>query len=505
MKGVIYARYSSENQREESIDGQLRECTAYAERNGITILGTYIDRALSAKTDNRPDFQRMIRDSSKNMFDTILVWKLDRFARNRYDSAYYKHLLKKNNVKVVSATEAISQGAEGIILESVLEGMAEYYSAELAEKVTRGMTENALKCKYNGGTVPVGYNITKDKHYEIDPLTAPLVLEVFTLYKDGKTMKEIVDFMNAKGFRTKKGGKTNLNSISRLLQNRHYIGEYHYKDIVTPGGIPAIVPIELFDAVQERLKTNKKAPAKHKAEDDYFLTTKIFCADCKSPMAGESGTSHTSRKYHYYKCSNAKRHKGCKRRAIRKDWIEDEVLTYAKSVLEDDEYIENLISSIISESKKDNTLLPMLKRELSEVDKRIRNMLDAIQDGIYTSSTKQRLEELEARKEDIEVQLAMEELGRTKINEDMLYMWFNKMKSLDITSLDYKRMFFDAFVNSVYVMDNGIEIALNYKEGTKIITFDEIKKFYNEGSDLSPPARPNKDFNHKIGVFIFLK
>ena len=121
------------------------------------------------------------------------------------------------------------------------------------------MTENALKCKYNGGTVPVGYNITKDKHYEIDPLTAPLVLEVFTLYKDGKTMKEIVDFMNAKGFRTKKGGKTNLNSISRLLQNRHYIGEYHYKDIVTPGGIPAIVPIELFDAVQERLKTNKKA------------------------------------------------------------------------------------------------------------------------------------------------------------------------------------------------------------------------------------------------------
>ena len=160
-------------------------------------------------------------------------------------------------------------------------------------------------------------------------------------------------------------------------------------------------------------------------------------------------------------------------------------------MLEDDEYIENLISSIISESKKDNTLLPMLKRELSEVDKRIRNMLDAIQDGIYTASTKQRLEELEARKEDIEVQLAMEELGRTKINEDMLHMWFNKMKSLDITTLDYKRMFFDAFVNSVYVMDNGIEIALNYKEGTKIITFDEMKKFYNEGSDLSPPARPN--------------
>ncbi len=155
MKGVIYARYSSENQREESIDRQLRECTAYAERNGITVLGSYIDRALSAKTDNRPDFQRMVADSSKNMFDVIIVWKLDRFARNRYDSAYYKHLLKKNNVKVISATEAISQGAEGIILESVLKGMAEYYSAELAEKIVRGMTENALKCKYNGGTMVI--------------------------------------------------------------------------------------------------------------------------------------------------------------------------------------------------------------------------------------------------------------------------------------------------------------------------------------------------------------
>ena len=146
MKGVIYARYSSDNQREESIEGQIRENTAYAERNGITIVGHYIDRAYSAKTDNRPEFQRMIKDSARHGFDVIIVWKLDRFARNRYDSARYKMLLKKNDVRVISATEAISQGAEGIILEAVLEGMAEYYSADLSEKVSRGMKENALKC-----------------------------------------------------------------------------------------------------------------------------------------------------------------------------------------------------------------------------------------------------------------------------------------------------------------------------------------------------------------------
>ena len=153
MTGVIYARYSSDNQREESIEGQLRECMAFAKKNDIFITEHYIDRAFSAKTDNRPEFLRMIRESAKKVFDVVIVWKLDRFSRNRYDSAKYKAALKKNDVRVISATEAISEGAEGIILESILEGMAEYYSADLAEKVSRGMTENALKCKFNGSTV----------------------------------------------------------------------------------------------------------------------------------------------------------------------------------------------------------------------------------------------------------------------------------------------------------------------------------------------------------------
>ena len=147
MKVVIYARYSSDNQREESIEGQIRECTAFAEKNGITILRHYIDQAFSAKTDNRPEFQNMVKDSGKRLFDLVIVWKLDRFARNRYDSARYKATLKKNGVKVVSAAEVISDGAEGIVPESVLEGYAEYYSADLSEKVVRGMTENTLKSK----------------------------------------------------------------------------------------------------------------------------------------------------------------------------------------------------------------------------------------------------------------------------------------------------------------------------------------------------------------------
>ena len=202
MKAVIYARYSSDNQREESIEGQLRECTAYCVKNDITILRTYIDRALSAKTDNRPDFQRMVKDSAKGLFDVVIVWKLDRFARNRYDSAHYKAQLRKYGVKVLSATENISEGPEGIILESMLEGMAEYYSAELSEKVIRGHTENALKCKYNGGTPTFGYVIDKDMQYQLDPRTAPVVLEIFTRYDQGATLKEIMEEMRQKGAKT---------------------------------------------------------------------------------------------------------------------------------------------------------------------------------------------------------------------------------------------------------------------------------------------------------------
>ena len=226
MKAVIYARYSSDNQREESIEGQLRECTAYCKKNDITILRTYIDRAMSAKTDHRPDFQRMIKDSAKGLFDVIIVWKLGRFARNRYDSAQYKNILKKNGVRVVSANEAISDSSEGILMESILEGFAEYFSADLAEKVSRGMTENALKCKFNGGNPTVGYLIDSEQHFQIDPVKAPFVLNAFKMYDEGSTMSQVRDYLNEHNVCNNRGGKHTINSVAKMLKNRRYIGEY---------------------------------------------------------------------------------------------------------------------------------------------------------------------------------------------------------------------------------------------------------------------------------------
>ena len=474
MKAVIYARYSSDSQREESIEGQLRECTAFAEKNGITILRHYIDRAFSAKTDNRPEFQEMIKDSSKKLFDMIIVWKLDRFARNRYDSARYKAQLKKNGVKVVSATETISDGAEGILLESMLEGMAEYYSADLAEKVVRGMTENALKCKYNGGTPPLGYVIDSEQYFQIDPLTAPFVLEAFKRYDEGATMTQIRDWLNEKGIKNTRRQEMTYNSIQHMLNNRRYIGEYSYREVIIPDGIPAIVPKDLFDRVQEKMAKNKKAPARHKAEDDYLLTTKLFCGYCGAYLCGESGTSRTGLVHHYYKCVSVKKKRAeCHKKPVKKQWIEDLVVDETMKMVMDDKAIEAIVSMLMELQNWESSSLPLYEKELKDTEAAIDNMLNAIQQGIFNKSTKARLDELEAAKDELENMIACEKLAKPKITEEQMMFWLHRFRKLDVSKKEHRQMLIDTFVNAIYLYDDNMLITFNYKDGTKTITFDE--------------------------------
>ena len=496
MKAVIYARYSSDNQREESIEGQLRECTAFAEKNGITVLRHYIDRAFSARTDNRPEFQNMIRESGKKLFDMIIVWKLDRFARNRYDSARYKATLKKNGVKVVSATEVISEGAEGIILESVLEGYAEYYSADLSEKVVRGMTENALKCKYNGATVPIGYRIDSEQHFQIDPLKAPFVLEAFKRYDEGATMTQIRDWLNAQGVKNSRGQPITYNNIQRLLSNRRYIGEYSYRSIIVPDGIPMIVPKELFDRVQEKLEKNRKAPARHKAEDDYLLTTKLFCGYCGAYLCGESGTSRTGLVHHYYKCVSVKKKRTeCHKKPVRKDWIEDLVVRETMKMLMDDAAIEAIVSKLMELQDRENVNLPLYERQLHETETAINNLLNAIQQGILTKSTKARLEELESARDELENRIACEKLAKPKISAEFMTFWLHRFRQLDVKQKSHRKMLIDVFINAIFLYDDKMVITFNYKEGTETIAFDTLKEALSEqasGSDLDCLAAPFK-------------
>ena len=505
MTAVIYARYSSDNQREESIEGQIRECTAYAEKNDITIVKHYIDRAISAKTDNRPQFQQMIKDSDKKLFDIVLVWKLDRFARNRYDSARYKTQLKKNGVKLMSATEIISEGPEGIILESVLEGYAEYYSADLAEKVVRGQTENILKGRCNGGRGTFGYTLDSERKFHIDPLASPFVLESFTKYRDGLTMKEIRDWLNENGIKNPVGGEFTYNSVEHMLKNRRYIGELKFRDVVVPDAIPPIVPLELFDDVQEKIAKNKKAPARRKAEDDYLLTTKLHCGCCGALMFGESGTSRTGEVHRYYKCATAKKKKGCKKKTVRKQWLEDLVVNQTMQLVRDDAAMESIIAKVMELQDRENTNLPLYEKQLRDAESGIQNMLNAIQAGILTSSTKERLEQLEETKRELEAPIAEEKLAKPKIKEEFIRFWLMRFRKLDMSLKDQRQALVDTFINSIYLYDDKVLITFNYKEGTQTITFEEAAQAASKenGSDLDCFTAPRKTSTLCVLVFLF--
>ena len=508
MTAVIYARYSSDNQREESIEGQIRECTAYAEKNGITVVKHYIDRAISAKTDNRPQFQQMIKDSDKKLFDIVLVWKLDRFARNRYDSARYKTQLKKNGVKLMSATEIISEGPEGIILESVLEGYAEYYSADLAEKVVRGQTENILKGRCNGGRGTFGYTLDSERKFHIDPLASLFVLESFRKYRDGLTMKEIRDWLNENGIKNPVGGAFTYNSVEHMLKNRRYIGELKFRDVVVPDAIPPIIPLELFEDVQEKIAKNKKAPARRKAEDDYLLTTKLYCGYCGALMFGESGTSRTGEVHRYYKCATAKKKKGCKNKTVRKQWLEDLVVNQTMQLVRNDAAMESIIAKVMELQNKENTNIPLYEKQLRDAESGIQNMLNAIQAGILTSSTKERLEQLEETKRELEARIAEEKLAKPKVTEEFIRFWLLRFRKLDMSLKDQRQALVDTFINSIYLYDDKVLITFNYKEGTQTITFEEAAQAASKGngSDLDCfPAPENAVKSKGFMAFLFCK
>ena len=505
MTAVIYARYSSDSQREASIEGQLRDCKDYAEKNGITVVGTYIDRAYSAKTDDRPDFQRMIKDSAKKIFDVVLVWKLDRFARNRFDAVNYKYQLEKNGVHLVSAMEPISQGPEGIMVESMLIGMAEYYSAELALKVARGERENALQCKYNGGVVPLGFTIGKeDRLYHIDPETAPIVQEIFTRYANGEPAEKIAASLNERGLRTRTGKPFVKNSFFQIFRNRRYIGEYRYKDIVTPGGIPAIVDQDLFDRVQQRFEQNRIAHGRPAKEDvSYLLTTKLFCGKCGTLMGGESGTSHMGNTYYYYKCGNAKRHgkAHCDLKAIRKEPLERFVVDTAIKVIFSDEIIERLIDLVMEAQQQENTRLPVLKEQLRDTEKRLANLLEAIEQGILTPTTKQRLDELEARKEALNTSILEEELKKPVLTREWIRFWLEKFRKGDVGSTEHQRQIIDTFVNSVYVFDDRVVLNFNFTDDAKTVTREEV--LGSSAVDNAPLVKKNHRLRSVV-LFVLL-
>ena len=436
----------------------------------------------------------------------MIMYTLDRFARNRYDSAIYKAKLKKNGVKVYYAKQPMPGTPEGIILESVLEGYAEYYSENLARNIKRGIRENALQGLATGGAnLLLGYTVGEDRKYAVDPTGAKIVQEIFQLYADGMSATQIITYCNERGYKTARGNAFNKNSLRTILRNEKYIGTYKLMDIVIPDGMPAIIEKPLFEKVQAMLKHNGKARAKAKAHENYLLTTKLFCGHCGSPMVGESGTSKTGQVHYYYKCTKAKREHACKKKSERKDWIEKLVVRYTvQNVLTDENIalIAKRAMEIIEKESADTTYLDGLNAELKDVQKKIKNLVSAIEQGIITSATKDRLDELEQEKSDIEGRIAREEMKKPLLNENRIRYWLTSFKSGNIDDEDYQRRVIDTLVNSVYVYDDedgGKRIVLTFNlsgNNTATLTSSDIECY-------APPksANPNSVFfiKHTFG------
>lgn len=512
---VIYARFSSDKQTEQSIEGQLRYCYQYAEQHDYRVVGEYIDRAISGTSDRRPQFQQMIADAGSKQFKYILVWKLDRFARNRYDSAIYKAKLKKFGVKVLSVTEGIGDGDESIILEAVLEAMAETYSRQLSQNVRRGMHESALKCLSTGGTTPYGYKLIDGK-LTIDERAARDVKYIFEQYAAGARKSEIVAELNARGSRTQTGSPFVVNSLRNILKNKKYIGIYHYNnDIEIEGGCPAIIDKALFDRCAARAAQNRRAPGKGKGDDEYLLTGKVFCGHCGSPMIGDSGKGKSGIIYHYYVCSKRKRHGGaaaCPKKREDKGFLEWYVVEQAVKYALDPERIALIAERVVAAYNRDFSAdtVADLERQISaaqrEMDKLADSLINAGSPRLVESINK-KAAQLDAQISELEDELSKLRIcAAARLTEDQVKAWLRSFCSGDPLDPAFRRRIIDVLVNAVYLCDDKIIIFYNIKDGKQLSYIDFLQDFpdappEDECSDLMSSGSPETPYASAYGAF----
>lgn len=470
---VLYARFSSHTQNEQSIEGQLKACHDYAKQNDYNVIHEYIDRAISGTTDKRPEFLQMIEDSKQKHFKYVLVYQLDRFARNRFDSATYKAKLKKNDVRVISARENISDDASGILIEGVLESMAEYYSAELSQKISRGMKLNAEKCLATGGNLALGFRVDENKHLQINEEEAITVKKIFQMYANGSTMAEIERYLNNLSITTSRGNPYNKCSLRRILTNKRYIGIYTYNDLEIKDGVPRIISDELFNEVQLIMEKNKKAPARSKAKAEYILTTKLFCGHCQSMMTGLSGAGQSGKKYYYYSCVQARKNQ-CAKKAVSKDWIEDLVVTETRKLLTTERI--NIIAKAVvefSEQESDSGELKRLERLLKENQKATHNLVKALESGQVIDVIAEQIKVRQQEKQQLEKAIAEESSKHHVLTIQEVRFFLHKLKDGDINDIKYRKTLINVLVNRIYLYDDKMTILYNTQDGQSSFPFGQ--------------------------------
>ena len=459
MIGVIYARYShGPHQTDQSIEGQVSECQEYAKKNGIRIAEIYADRAVSGKgVEGRYEFQRMLQDAEAGKFEAVIVWKIDRFGRNRQDIAIAKLRLKKAGVRLMYAAEAVPEGPEGIVLESVLEGIAEYYSAELRQKIIRGERETVKKGLYTGAPLPIGYK-TVDRRVVVDPETAPLARQVFEMYAAGAKVKDCIAFLNDNGVKGSRGASITPAIIYRMLRNKRYLGIFDQYGIEVR--VEPIVSEELFEAVAAKFP-KKRQNAAGRASTDFRLSCKCFCGYDGTMLVGESGRGRRGKVYYYYKCGKKKRGGSCELKPIPKDDLEEVVIQATMEDMLTDETISDLTDEILRiQAEETDDPAEIFRKQLADNKRKQKNLLAALEEG-SAAGVVRRLSELEEEAADLEARIMREELKRPLLKRETVEGWLRSFRGGDVNDDGFVSRLLETFVAKVEVQNDFAVIFYN--------------------------------------------
>lgn len=504
--GVIYARFSSQSQNEQSIEAQVRICKEFAEGKDINIVNIYSDKARTGTNDARPAFQRMIADAKSGAFQYIVVYMFDRFARNRRDSIMYKEMLKEEGIKVLSALEPIAEDEGGEFYEMFLEWNAEKYSKRLSKRVRDGLDISAANGSYCGGTLIYGYKLENEpipckanKFYKkvvINEEEAELVKLAFNYYNKGYTKKQIADILNEQGYRIK-GKLLKGKSFDKWLTNQKYTGTFTFGGRECSNMYPPIIDKETFDAVQERLAKNRYTlGGKETARVPYLLTGKLFCGHCGTEMVADGGTSKTGEQHHYYICKKRRSGK-CDKKRENKDNLELYVTACVKEFLSNPENAETAVNDVLAyyDKRTDEQNLKSITAKIAKIRQEVSELTDAFvkaKSVLLQNSIETKMAEYEVLLNDLETQKAQLELERGyKLTKKDLLVFIEELLKGDVNDKDYQKQIIDHLVSQVFVSDDNTVVYFNIRGGKDIekLTIDDTKEVVKKVQTQSPLAR----------------
>lgn len=475
IRAVAYCRYSSELQRDGySIEAQLSAIKDYCLKEGITLIDRYIDEAKTGTNDERDSFQKMIHDSANHTFDMVIVHKLDRFARNRYDSAVYKKLLRDNGVTLVSVLERLSDDPESIILESVLEGMNEYYSKNLSRETRKGLYQRAKQGKACGN-IPLGLTTDKEGHFVICAEEVPLVKEIFTRVASGEKLGSIASDLNERGLVGKRKAKFSYHAIEKIIKNELYVGRYVYswgggEPVITEGVVDPIIETSLFALANAKLQEHSNPTYRRHRQEDYVLTGFLFCGQCGHHYCGHTcAYTRKGKRYTYnrYRCTGATKG-GCHAPVIDKELLEAAVFQAIERDMLKVEIMEDLVDEINAQLKKrvKASNSEKTKKELKQLKDKKEKLLDLYLNGEIDKNTYlRRVSELDLGITHLEGESRLEGgIMPLKISPEYLVSAFKYFfEKVKVKSVKDQMMILNHFVERIDIYEDHIKITYKIK------------------------------------------